>query len=147
MMLDATDSARYPDLVMKALSSWYESLHPSILAGMLSILALALFGGLWFVLLFTAQPECLGALEAAAKTLKGLLSLEFWFYVPMMVSLVVCILCTILFFAKSMRTAYALLGLHLLCAVYLYDWLFVLDLALPLFVASKAIQSSGNIGA
>ena len=114
---------------------------PSFQAAALSLLAVGYFGGLWFILLFVAQPDDLGAFEAAMQTARYLLSPEEagnWTFIILLASLAICLTYFVLFLFDAPKAALSLVVVLLIISVIFHPWFLAVDVALPLLVAKQA---------
>jgi len=114
------------------------------IAGSLSILSAIVLLGIWFVMLFAAQPSGISPFEAAIQQAAYSLSPNksgTWFFVFSLVSIAAC-LCTaaLLFFTRHVKAAIAIIAIHCLAGFFIYNFVLVLAIALPLpFLLSKKV--------
>jgi len=113
---------------------------PSKIAGLLSLLAALLVLGVWYILLFVAQPAGVSAIESAAATARYVLFEEpssrrwfIWLAIVPIVSIVIGV-CYLLGVARTKGFAITLFILAAglgASSFVLFDWSLALWVALP----------------
>ena len=127
------------------------ALAPSRIAGFLSLLAALPPIGVWFTLLFVAQPESLSVFNAATQTASYLLyeeqSTRLWFiwlaFVP--VASIVIGLCYLSGLARARKTAAALLASSMVLGISsfaLLDWLLAFWILLPSYWGFLSVRQT-----
>ena len=109
------------------------------IAGLLNGLAMLAFLGIWIILLLVAKPDCLQTVEAAKQAIIYAFSQPYTdFFHFSIVSILVCLICGILLFAKKFPV-YAMYAIfvHAVLALFIYDWSLSLAIALPLILFKR----------
>ena len=122
-----------------------DDLTPSTGAAALSlILVLKIFAS-WCILLFAARPDSANYWEDVVSTLKFFLSpsvVETWHFVFLLGSLFLSLFYSVLFFRNIAKVAFVLVIAHVIASVYLYNWSFVVLVALPLLAVKSALAET-----
>lgn len=106
--------------------------HPVIY----SLVGLPALIGMWFIYLFSAQPDCFDSFQSALDSASFALDPNksgSWFFIYTLFSIVICLLCTVMFLSpKYSKASMLLVILHVAVSLFFYAYWLVMLLAFPL---------------
>ena len=111
-------------------------------AGVFSLIAGGCFIAIWWVYLFGVKPDCVSSIEAAKQAFIFAVSPSeagSWFFIYTLVSVLICLACAAIFFSgRHTKLAFMVTLVHGVVGFFLYWWVPVLFVGMPLTFATKS---------
>lgn len=109
------------------------------IAGILSLTGLLVMIGIWYIFIFATDTEGLSKSELFIGSFSGA---DSSFFIGSIVSSALCVVSASLFFYGKVKIGVVIVATHALGAVFLYSWVLIAVICLPLLFAPTVWKSA-----